>query len=220
MLRRYGLIGQNGTGKTTLLNRLAAKDINGFPLHMRTWYIRHEVLCDDGIDVRTFLKGMAPADKASDDTIEAILDRVAFPEEFKTTFVNSLSGGWKMRMSVAISMLHEPELLLLDEPTNHLDREAITWLTQHLLSLAGVTIAVVSHDYDFIDEVCTDITHYDNGGELGKPCRFVYYPMTFKQFQALKPEIAAGLPRADKGVATASGVIAENKTPSEVPYTL
>ena len=40
---RYGLIGQNGTGKTTLLNRLAAKDINGFPQELRTWYIRHEV---------------------------------------------------------------------------------------------------------------------------------------------------------------------------------
>lgn len=41
---RYGLIGQNGVGKTTLLNRLAAKDINGFPTDLRTWYIRHEVL--------------------------------------------------------------------------------------------------------------------------------------------------------------------------------
>jgi len=211
---RYGLIGQNGTGKTTLLNRLAAKDINGFPQHLRTWYIRHEVLCDDGIDVKTFLKQLAP--HVTDEAIEGILDQVQFPEEMKTTFVNSLSGGWKMRMSVAISILQEPELLLLDEPTNHLDRDAIEWLTQHLLSLKDVTIAVVSHDYDFIDEVCTDITHYDNGGELGKPCRFVYYPMTFKEFQELKPEIAAGLPRADKGVASAADVLAANKTPSEV----
>jgi len=212
---RYGLVGQNGTGKTTLLNRLSAKDINGFPQELRTWYIRHEVLCDDGIDVRTFLKSAAPEDKSSE-SIEAVLDRVAFPEDMKDSFVNSLSGGWKMRMSIAISILHEPELLLLDEPTNHLDRDAIEWLTQHLLSLDGVTIAVVSHDYDFIDAVCTDITHYDNGGELGKPCRFVYYPMTFQAFQTLKPEIAAGLPRVDKGVASAAAVIAENRTPSEV----
>ncbi|EOD04238.1 hypothetical protein EMIHUDRAFT_466248 [Emiliania huxleyi CCMP1516] len=47
--------------------------------------------------------------------------------------------------------------------------------------------------------VCTDVTHYDNGGQLGKPCRFVYYPMTFSEFQKLKPEIAAGLPRIDSG---------------------
>ena len=52
-----------------------------------------------------------------------------------------------------------------------------------------MTIAVVSHDYDFIDAVCTDVTHYDNGGDLGKPCKFVYYPMTFSKFQRLKPEI-------------------------------
>ena len=63
-------------------------------------------------------------------------------------------------------------------------------------------MAVVSHDYDFIDAVCTDITHYDNNGVLGTPCKFNYYPMTFGQFQTLKPEIAAGLPRADHGVAT------------------
>ena len=78
-----------------------------------------------------------------------------------------------------------------------------------------MTIAVVSHDYDFIDAVCTDVTHYDNGGDLGKPCKFVYYPMTFSEFQRLKPEIAAGLPHADKGVATAAQVVGENKTPSE-----
>jgi len=201
---RYGLIGQNGTGKTTLLNRLAAKDINGFPQELRTWYIRHEVLCDDGIDVRTFLKDKSPAKLAGggdvdDAFVEATLDQVQFPEEYRAAFVNSLSGGWKMRMSVAISIMHEPELLLLDEPTNHLDRESIEWLTKHLLSLTGVTMGIVSHDYDFIDEVCTDVTHYDNGGQLGKPCRFVYYPMTFSEFQKLKPEIAAGLPRIDSG---------------------
>ena len=196
---RYGLIGQNGTGKTTLLNRLAAKDINGFPQELRTWYIRHEVLCDDGIDTRTFLMSLAPEEKKSAAIIETVLDQVEFPEEHRAAFVNSLSGGWKMRMSVAISILNDPELLLLDEPTNHLDRDAIDWLIKHLLSLEDLTIAVVSHDYDFINEVCTDITHYDNKGQLGKPCRFVYYPMTFSEFQKLKPEIAAGLPRIDSG---------------------
>lgn len=125
---RYGLVGQNGTGKTTLLNRLGAKDITGFPQDLRTWYIRHEVLCDDGITVRQFLKQLAPEDKKNDEFIEGVLKRVEFPEESKDGFVNSLSGGWKMRMSIAISILHDPELLLLDEPTNHLDREAIDWL--------------------------------------------------------------------------------------------
>jgi len=108
-----------------------------------------------------------------------------------------------MKLSVAISILHAPELLLLDEPTNHLDRKAVEWLKSHLLSLTGVTMAIVSHDYAFIDEVCTDITHYDNGGHAGKPCRFVYYPMTFRQFQQLRPEIAAGLPASGKATGAA-----------------
>ena len=66
---RYGLIGQNGTGKTTLLNRLSAKDINGFPQELKTWYIRHEVLCEDGITVKTFLKQNAPEEKQTDAAI-------------------------------------------------------------------------------------------------------------------------------------------------------
>ena len=193
---RYGLIGQNGTGKTTLLNRLAAKDITGFPTELRTFYIRHEVLCDDGIVVKDFLKIHAPSDKVDKD-FDEVLEYVELPQEHRAAEVNSLSVGFKMKLSVAISILHEPELLLLDEPTNHCDPQAIEWLAKHLQTLEGVTMAVVSHDYDFIDSVCTDITHYDNNGVLGTPCKFNYYPMTFGQFQTLKPEIAAGLPRND-----------------------
>ena len=94
------------------------------------------------------------------------LVQVGFPEALQTTGVSQLSGGWKMKLSIAISILHQPELLLLDEPTNHLDRNAVVWLTTHLLSLEGVTIVLVSHDYDFVEEVATDIVHYDNGGEV------------------------------------------------------
>ncbi|EOD31788.1 putative ABC transporter [Emiliania huxleyi CCMP1516] len=180
---RYGLIGQNGVGKTTLLNRLSAGDIRGFPPGLNVHYIRHEVVCEDGVD--------------------GVLAEVGFTDELRASEVNNLSGGWKMKLSVAISILHAPELLLLDEPTNHLDRKAVEWLKSHLLSLTGVTMAIVSHDYAFIDEVCTDITHYDNGGHAGKPCRFVYYPMTFRQFQQLRPEIAAGLPASGKATGAA-----------------
>ena len=68
-----------------------------------------------------------------------------------------------------------------------------------LLALTRVTVAVVSHDYDFIEEVCTDVVHYDNGGKAGRPCQLVYYPMTFKEFQKIKPEIA-GLPTVGKAL--------------------
>jgi elongation factor 3 len=203
--RRYGLIGQNGVGKTTLLGRLAAKDITGFPQDLKTWYIRHEVVCEDGVSVREFAKTMAPAEANDEATVVKALDDVGFPETLQIANVTQLSGGWKMKLSIAISILHKPELLLLDEPTNHLDINAVRWLTQYLLALTRVTICVVSHDYDFIEEVCTDITHYDNGGKAGAPCRLMYYPMGFSAFQQLKPEIAAGLPTAEKAMQAVVG---------------
>ncbi|KOO35268.1 hypothetical protein Ctob_006459 [Chrysochromulina tobinii] len=196
---RYGLIGQNGVGKTTLLNRLAAKDITGFPQEIKTHYIRHEVVCAEGVTTREHMKAQAP--DVDDATVIRTLETVGFPEALQVTPVTSLSGGWKMKLSIAISILKQPELLLLDEPTNHLDVNAVKWLTKHLLSLTNVTICVVSHDYEFIDDVATDVAHYDNGGIAGKPCRLVYYPMGFKSFQQLKPEIAAGLPTADNAMA-------------------
>ena len=212
---RYGLIGQNGTGKTTLLNRLAAKDITGFPTELKTFYIRHEVVCDDGINVKAFLKMHAPEKKSDEKSIAEVLSYVDFPEAEKDSEVNSLSVSFRMKLSVAISILHEPELLLLDEPTNHCDPTAIAWLATHLSSLEGVTMAVVSHDYDFIDRVCTDVTHYDNNGVLGTPCHFNYYPMTFGQFQKFKPEIAAGLPRHDGAPVGGSEASGSEKAPSE-----
>lgn len=121
-----------------------------------------------------------------------------------------------MKLSIAVSLLHQPELLLLDEPTNHLDRNAIDWLATHLNSLDGVTIAVVSHDYDFIDRVATDVVHYDNGGKAGVPCILNYYAMNFKQFQRLHPEVAAGLPNKDKAIKTMAAV--DNEAPSETSH--
>ena len=72
--------------------------------------------------------------------VDRILGSMGFAPGDADLPVSAFSGGWKMRMSIAISILHEPELLLLDEPTNHLDRDAIEWLEKHLLSLEGVRL--------------------------------------------------------------------------------
>ncbi len=198
---RYGLIGQNGVGKTTLLNRIAAKDISGFDTELKVHYIRHEVTDDAGLDVRQYMAKQGPAGTTPDDIV-ATLNDVGFPESLQAAGVATLSGGWKMKLSIALSILHRPELLLLDEPTNHLDRNAVDWLTKHLISLEGVTILLVSHDYDFLEDVVTDIAHYDNGGKAGNPCHLVYYRTGFKGFQTLNPEIVAGLPTAVKNMAS------------------
>ena len=95
-----------------------------------------------------------------------------------------------MRLAIARSMLYNAELLLLDEPTNHLDHSALDWLRNYLCSLTDTTIMLVSHDYDFVDYVSTNIIHLSD-------LKLDFYPMRFSEFQAVKPEIVAALPKKD-----------------------
>ena len=93
--------------------------------------------------------------------------------------IQSLSGGWRMKLAIARAMLWDADVLLLDEPTNHLDADAIAWLIDYLKSLTGTTICLVSHDYDFLSEVLSDVIHISEKS-------LVYYPMKFRDFQSLK----------------------------------
>ena len=70
--------------------------------------------------------------------------------------VASYSGGWQMRMCLGKILLQDPDLLLLDEPTNHLDLQAIQWLEGYLKK-QEVPLVIVSHDREFLDQLCTKI---------------------------------------------------------------
>jgi len=76
--------------------------------------------------------------------------------------VNTLSGGWKMRIELAKLLLRQPDLLLLDEPTNHLDIESIIWLENYLINYSGIVI-LISHDTTFLNNVTNRILEIELG---------------------------------------------------------
>lgn len=75
--------------------------------------------------------------------------------------VSSFSGGWRMRLNLARTLMSRSDLLLLDEPTNHLDLDAILWLEDWLKAYAG-TLVLISHDRDFLDAITDHILHIEN----------------------------------------------------------
>ena len=133
------------------------------------------------------------------DTVVNTLKEVGFDDEKMAATIQSLSGGWRMKLAIARAMLWDADVLLLDEPTNHLDTSAIAWLTNYLKSLTNTTICLVSHDYDFLAEVLTDVIHLSEK-------TLTYYPMSFRDFQSLKPEIVAALPSSDNAIAKQSNI--------------
>jgi len=91
----------------------------------------------------------------------SIMSGLGFSGEQQHALVNSFSGGWRMRLSLARCLMKPAALLLLDEPTNHLDMEAIFWLERFLKQSAS-TIIIISHDREFLDAFVTHILHIEN----------------------------------------------------------
>jgi len=95
-------------------------------------------------------------------TIEKILKGLGFTEAEFSKKVGELSGGWQMRIELAKMLLQSPEFLFLDEPTNYLDIVSIIWL-ENYLSNYPKSIILISHDQEFMQNVCTRIVEIDQG---------------------------------------------------------
>ena len=92
---------------------------------------------------------------------EQLLHGLGFGQHQVNDPVKSFSGGWRMRLNLAKTLMCPSDLLLLDEPTNHLDLETIIWLEKWLQGYDG-TLIVISHDRDFLDAVVTHIIHIEH----------------------------------------------------------
>ena len=164
---RYGLCGRNGAGKSTLMRSIAEGRLEGFPSkdELRTCFVEHNQGEDADLSILEFVAKDPELAAAGRERISEVLSEVGFtagPEGRQQQKVGSLSGGWKMKLALARAMLMKADVLLLDEPTNHLDVSNVKWLQEYLKSHTEITSLIVSHDSGFLDEVCTDIYHYES----------------------------------------------------------
>ncbi|HTC22285.1 MAG TPA: ABC-F family ATP-binding cassette domain-containing protein [bacterium] len=169
---RTGLIGPNGTGKSTLIKILAGLDkpdsgIISARKGLRVGYLaqqdRFEDLKED-LDVRTALvrglDGLGLEDYEIDIKADAGLDDAGFSNPGQK--VSKLSGGWRKRLAILTQVLREPDLLLLDEPTNHLDMEGVLWLESFMETL-NFSFLVVTHDRRFLEQVSNRVIELNKG---------------------------------------------------------
>lgn len=91
-----------------------------------------------------------------------VMDLMGFTDDEGEDLVASFSGGWKMRIGLGKVLLQDPNVLLLDEPTNHLDLESVEWL-EAFLRQQNIPMIIVSHDREFLDQVCTKIVDAEGG---------------------------------------------------------
>ncbi len=94
--------------------------------------------------------------------VDKLLPEIGFSRTDGDRLVKEFSGGWQMRMGVGKVILREPNVLLLDEPTNHLDLQTVEWLEGYLKGLSA-GMAIISHDREFLDRVCTKILECERG---------------------------------------------------------
>ena len=163
---RYGLCGRNGAGKSTLMRSIAEGKLEGFPSkdELRTCFVEHNQGEDADLSILEFTAKDPELAASGRERISEVLSEVGFtagPGGRQEEKVGSLSGGWKMKLALARAMLMSADVLLLDEPTNHLDVSNVKWLEEYLKSHTEITSLIVSHDSGFLDNVCTDIYHYE-----------------------------------------------------------
>jgi ATP-binding cassette subfamily F protein uup len=160
---RLGLIGPNGSGKSTLLKIMAGMlepdtGTRTVRKQTRVAYVPQEPEFAAGITAGRVLeealpeRGMDEAERAA--AVSVTLGKAGFADG--SAAVESLSGGWKRRLSIARELIRNPDVLLLDEPTNHLDLAGILWL-EKLLEGAPFAAVVVSHDRYFLENAATEV---------------------------------------------------------------
>jgi ATP-binding cassette subfamily F protein uup len=221
---RIGLIGRNGTGKSSMLKILAGmeKADDGtlqLQQNVRVAYVAQEPSLDPEADVFTAASaGLGPVIAIRDQYLSGApgLDLDALQSQIEaydawnweqrveetlqrlhldgSVRVGSLSGGTRKRVALAQALVAAPDVLLLDEPTNHLDLDSIEWLEQLLIDFKG-SVVTITHDRSFLDRVATRIIELDRGKLRSYPGNFAQYLIQKEEQLAQEAVINA---KADK----------------------
>ncbi|GIO25337.1 ABC-F family ATP-binding cassette domain-containing protein [Oceanobacillus sp. J11TS1] len=175
---RIGIIGPNGTGKTTLLNMMAERilpDEGNVKLGETVrvgYYTQDDEDFDGDLRIIEYIKEVAEVMHTADGqiiTAEQLLEQFLFPRAQQWTYIRTLSGGEKRRLYLLKVLMHEPNVLFLDEPTNDLDTQTLAVLEEYLETFPGVVITV-SHDRYFLDRIVDKLFVFKGEGEVS-----VYY---------------------------------------------
>ena len=156
---RVGLVGRNGTGKTTLFKILLGEELPDsgdviIPKNYKTGTLKqhlhftHATILDECM---TALTGEAEFDQYK---VEKMLLGLGFKLDDFSRPPSDFSGGYQIRLNLAKVLLADPDCLLLDEPTNYLDIVSMRWLSKFLRSFRG-EVVIITHDRGFMDEVTT-----------------------------------------------------------------
>ena len=181
---KIGIIGINGTGKTTLLKIIAGLEEpdegqvvkqNG----LRITYLPQNPEFPEGAQVLDYVtQGKQELDWNTESEAKSILNKLDIKDH--QAKIDTLSGGQKKRVALARTLINPADVLILDEPTNHIDNEMALWLEDYLNKFKGVII-MVTHDRYFLDRVTNKILEISHGKLYG-------YTANYSQFLELKAQ--------------------------------
>jgi ATP-binding cassette subfamily F protein uup len=173
-LERLGIVGNNGSGKTTFLKMLLGEEPTnkGKIVIGETvvfgYYSQDLIKVKDDFKVIDVVKEVAeyiPLEKGKQLSAAQLLERFLFPRDMHYTFVHKLSGGEKRRLKLLRVLMSNPNFLILDEPTNDLDIFAMSVLEDYLRNFQGCLI-VVSHDRYFMDKMVDHLFVFEGEGVI------------------------------------------------------
>ena len=202
---RIGLIGRNGTGKSSLLKILAGKEqlddgVIQFQQNLNIAYVAQEPQLQADM---TIFEAVSEGLAGLKDTLEQYVTGVGDLDTLQNIIelqdgwnweqrvietmhrlhlhgqdlISSLSGGMRKRVALGQALVTLPDILLLDEPTNHLDLDSIQWLEDLLVEFKG-SMVVITHDRAFLDRVSTRIVELDRGHLFSYQGNFAQYQIT------------------------------------------